>query len=76
VPVGRRPRHLGGADVPGGAGLVLDKDRFAERGGQPLRKDASQQVERPAGGKRIDEPDRLRRIRLRRRGKSREREKQ
>jgi hypothetical protein len=73
VPIGGRPRDLGGADVSGGAGLVLDDDRLLERRGQPLGKDAPQQIERSAGGKRIDEPDRLRRIRLRRRWKDGER---
>jgi hypothetical protein len=56
-----------GRDIAARAGTVLDDDRLPKAILQPLTDDARQNVGRAAGGKADENPDRPRRIGLRRR---------
>src|SRR5258708_6073988 len=57
------------AEEAGGAGAVIDDDRRAERFGEPLRGEASDEIGAAAGGERHDDVHRLRRILLLRHGR-------
>ena len=65
VAVGRRPRHLGGADVRERARDVCDDHRLPERFLHLARDHAADAVRRAAGAVRDDQPDRVVRIALR-----------
>ncbi len=64
VAVGRRLRHLTGADIAARAGDVLDVELLAERLGEFLRHEAREGVGHPAGRKSDDRAHRTRRIGL------------
>ena len=65
VAVGRRFRHLGSADIAGGAGDVLDIDLLAELLGELLRHKPREGVSRPTRRKGHDRAHRPGRIGLR-----------
>jgi hypothetical protein len=65
IAVGRRPRRLGGADIAGRAGDVLDIELLAEMLGELLRGKARENVGRTAGLERDDDADRPARASLR-----------
>jgi hypothetical protein len=68
--VGRRGRDRVGGKCGGGAGLVLDQHRLAERVRQPIRIDAGDRIHAGAGGERHHDGDVLGRIAVRLRGRS------
>jgi len=74
VATGRRARDLGGADVPGRAGLVLHNDRLSQRDRETLGKEPSHEIERPARCERVDQPYGLGWVLLRRRVQRNQRE--
>jgi hypothetical protein len=65
VAVGLGGGRGAGADRPAGAGPVVDDHLLSEHRRQPLRDQAAHHVDRPAGGERHDQLDRLGRIGLR-----------
>ena len=71
VAVRRRLADGVGRDVAARAGPGLDHHRLLQAGGHLLRNRAADDVERPAGRRRHDHPDRLRRIGLRDRSRRR-----
>jgi hypothetical protein len=75
VAVGRRLRdHIRGG-IAAGTGTVLDDDGLAERFGELLAHDAREQIDGATGHERHHDPDRLRRIGLRRGGHGAEQDK-
>jgi hypothetical protein len=65
VAVGRRSQHFAGRQIAAGAGLVVDHDRQAAAFGQLLRQDAGHDVAAAARREADQQPDLLRRKRLR-----------
>jgi hypothetical protein len=62
VAVGGGVRHEVGADRAARTAAVVDDERLAERSCEPLAEHTPEDVGRPAGRPRDDEPDRLRRV--------------
>jgi hypothetical protein len=57
VAIRRRLRHDIGGDIATCTGAIVDDGLLAQRGTEPLRGDAGDQVTATAGGKRQDNPD-------------------
>jgi hypothetical protein len=57
--------HRFGREIAAGAGTIVDDERMAQPGRQPIGDDAREQIGRAAGSRADDEPHRPRRIALR-----------